>query len=946
MITEGLIALLLCHLDKEILFSKNDLVTVNGELDAAVSLKLGISRVAVDGSKSILDAAKVLTVLRTYGTKLGLEVVSSELRNVVGEYNLLNVKLLGDNRNEACVGGLIRLNVHLCHRLTVLDRSCVTACTAENHNVDNLVHVLLKILIDKALVCNRIVAEVDRNGCRLINRANKVAIDILGHEGDHGSSNLCDSNKSGVKSHICVNLIGGHILYPESLTATANVPVGKLVNKALKRTGSLGQLVVSKAAVNRLYGRVKLGKKPLIHYGKSGSVKCVLCGIKAVDVSIENVERIGVPECTHKLSLTLDNRITEEAVRKPGCRVGVEVPTDRVSAIGLKRLEGIDSVALGLRHLLTVLIKHVTENENVLIRSFVKDKGRNCHQRVEPTTGLVNTLGDEICRELALKHFLILKGIVPLCEGHRAGVEPTVDNLAYTLHLTATLITLDSNGVDEGTVKLNVVGTVVAHRLKLLDRADRMLVTALTLPDVKRSTPISVTGETPVLNVGKPITETTLTDILGNPVYGVIILNKVVTHLGHLDEPSVASIVNKRSVTSPAMRIIVLELGCGEELALLLKILNDHRISFLNKETCIGCFPRHLALAVNELNEGKTVSSTNLVIVLTECGGDMNDTCTVGHSNVVVCGDVMSLLALLFSTLSGAIPKSLVASTLKVKALHFFKDLVCGSTLLALNAAEDRVKKCLCHIVNVAVSRLYLTVGVGGVNAKRNVRGECPGCGCPCKEVSILVYTLKAYNGRSLFNRLIALCNLVRGKRSTASGAVRNDLKALVEQTLVPDLLKRPPLRLNKVVGVSNVGVFHISPETNCAGEVLPHSLVCPYRLLAMSDEGLKSVCLDLILAVDAKLLFNLKLNGETVSIPACLTKNASTLHGVVSGNHILDYSGKNVADMRLTVCGRGSIKEGVVFSTLTKLDRLLENALILPELSCLFFSFNEIQVR
>jgi hypothetical protein len=113
-----------------------------------------------------------------------------------------------------------------------------------------------------------------------------------------------------------------------------------------------------------------------------------------------------------------------------------------------------------------------------------------------------------------------------------------------------------------------------------------------------------------------------------------------------------------------------------------------------------------------------------------------------------------------------------------------------------------------------------------------------------------------------------------------------------------------------------------------------------------MADEGLEAVCLNLILTVNAELLLNLKLDGKTVGILACLTKNSAALHGLISGNHILNYSGENVADVGLTVCGRGAVKEGVVLAALTDSDRLLEDLVVLPELSGLLFSLNEIQVR
>ena len=259
-----------------------------------------------------------------------------------------------------------------------------------------------------------------RYGCRLINRANEVAIDILGHEGNEGRRCLSDGYEGGIEGEICVNLIGGHTLDPEALAAAAYVPVGKLVNKALKHARSLGNLVCAEVLVGSLDGGIELREYPLVHNREGGLIKRVLGGIEAVYISVENVERIGVPESTHILSLSLDNCLTEEAVGKPGCGVGVEVPADSVCTVCLESLKGVNGVALGLRHLLSVLIEDVSEDENVLVGRAVKDKSGYRHKRVEPAARLVNTLGDKVCGELRLENLLVLEGIVPLCEGHRA----------------------------------------------------------------------------------------------------------------------------------------------------------------------------------------------------------------------------------------------------------------------------------------------------------------------------------------------------------------------------------------------------------------------------------------------------------------------------------------------------------------------------------------------
>ena len=472
-----------------------------------------------------------------------------------------------------------------------------------------------------------------------------------------------------------------------------------------------------------------------------------------------------------------------------------------------------------------------------------------------------------------------------------------------------------------------------------------MAVTAGAFPDVKGSSPISVSRKTPVLNVLEPVTKAALTDRLGNPVDCVVVSDNILTHLGHLDEPGVACVVNKGSVTSPAMGVLVLKLGSGEELALAVEVCYNHGVSLLDEYACVGGLLSHLALAVNELNEGKAVLPAYLRVVLTECGRDMNDTRTVGHGYVAVADNVVSLELLPCRLAAGALEEGLILAVFKSRAGHSLEYLVCGSAVLALKAAENALEQCLCHIVGVAVARLNLAIGVLRVYAERNVRGKGPGGGCPSEEVCVLTHALEACNSRALLDSLISLCNLVRGEGSATAGAVGNDLEALVEKALVPDFLKRPPLGLDKVVCVGYVRMLHISPEADGAGEVLPHSLVGPDRLLTVCDERLKTVCLDLILAVDAELLLDLKLNGQTVSIPTRLTKHALALHRVISRNHILDNTGEDVTYMRLTVCGRGTVEEGVVLAARAHLNALLEYRVSLPECAGLLFSFHKIEV-
>ena len=180
----------------------------------------------------------------------------------------------------------------------------------------------------------------------------------------------------------------------------------------------------------------------------------------------------------------------------------------------------------------------------------------------------------------------------------------------------------------------------------------------------------------------------------------------------------------------------------------------------------------------------------------------------------------------------------------------------------------------------------------------------------------------------------------MRGERCAAARAVRNDLVALIEQALLPDLLECPPLRLDEVVLIRDVGVLHVGPETNDIGELLPHALVLPDGLTALLDERLDAVRLDLLLAVDAEL------DRQAVRIPASLPEDLLALHRSEARQHVLDDARQDMADMRLAVGRRRAIIEREGIATLTLVDCLLCDVVCFPEIADLFLALHEIQVR
>ena len=103
--------------------------------------------------------------------------------------------------------------------------------------------------------------------------------------------------------------------------------------------------------------------------------------------------------------------------------------------------------------------------------------------------------------------------------------------------------------------------------------------------------------------------------------------------------------------------------------------------------------------------------------------------------------------------------------------------------------SQHLIEQRLCHIISIAVRRLDLAVRLVRVHTQRHVARQRPGCRRPRQKIGVLAHNLKAHNRGALLDRLVALRHLLRGERSSAARAVGHDLKALVEQLLVPDLL-------------------------------------------------------------------------------------------------------------------------------------------------------------
>ena len=466
-----------------------------------------------------------------------------------------------------------------------------------------------------------------------------------------------------------------------------------------------------------------------------------------------------------------------------------------------------------------------------------------------------------------------------------------------------------------------------------------MDVPLLADPDGQRRAPVALAGQAPVHDVLQEVAHAAFLDVVGHPVDGAVVAHQLVAHGGHADEPRGAGVIEQRRVTAPAEGIVVRKGQSGQKQPAPAQVLDHLFVDLLGAFARPGRALHELALRVHQLHEGKLVVAAHARVVLAERRGDVHDAGAVGQRHIVVADHVPALFAGIAHALEAV--ERLVGHAAELGALHGLEHLALVRLL-----AKDGVQKRLRQDVGLPV-QLELTVVLMRVDAQGYVGGKCPRRGGPGENKGILTaYHFEADRGRNVADLLVALRDLVAGKRGAAAGAVGHDLEALVEQALFPDLLEAPPFGLDIVILVGDVGVLHIRPEGHAVGHFLPLVLVLPHALFALGDEGLDAVGLDLRLAVQAQQLFHLQLHRQAVGVPAGLAQHVLALHALEARNQVLDGARLNVADVRAAV-GRGrAVEEGKALRAVTVVEALFHDAFALPEVQHFLFALDEVHVR
>lgn len=100
-------------------------------------------------------------------------------------------------------------------------------------------------------------------------------------------------------------------------------------------------------------------------------------------------------------------------------------------------------------------------------------------------------------------------------------------------------------------------------------------------PQGNRITPVSISGKTPIFSLLKPVIEPFLLNWFRYPVSFMIIFHQVLLEICYLNEPSWYCFVNQRSVTSPAVWIVMNLCTTLDKSSFLLYVFNDDFVGLL-----------------------------------------------------------------------------------------------------------------------------------------------------------------------------------------------------------------------------------------------------------------------------------------------------------------------------------------------------------------------------
>mmetsp|Transcript_7226 Transcript_7226/g.14933 ORF Transcript_7226/g.14933 Transcript_7226/m.14933 type:complete len:362 (-) Transcript_7226:516-1601(-) len=326
-----------------------------------------------------------------------------------------------------------------------------------------------------------------------------------------------------------------------------------------------------------------------------------------------------------------------------------------------------------------------------------------------------------------------------LSVGHASRLEPAIKHLVDAFQGRSIRVFLRRNFelVHEFSVKISHLGA--GELLELGNAADAdHLAAVLVGPNWKGSSPESASGNSPVTSVLEPVVKSDLSDMFRNPSDIFVVFDNLVADFFHLDEPRGDRFVDERCIGSPAEWIRVHKHVLLDQTTALFDIGNQRVVGLLDVNA-LGDGNLFSEKTISIDGAGKvsslfdnSVGHANAEIVLSESG------CLVNNSGTGIVGDVGIGHDLEVGFRTREIVKEwLVSLSLEIGTHKSLFDGVqfighLGLPLFLVHGGIDLGKPRLGHDVSLVGFLVQdLDVFHFGVDAKRQVGGECPRGGRP-----------------------------------------------------------------------------------------------------------------------------------------------------------------------------------------------------------------------
>ena len=510
-----------------------------------------------------------------------------------------------------------------------------------------------------------------------------------------------------------------------------------------------------------------------------------------------------------------------------------------------------------------------------------------------------------------LEVFLVFKRIMFLGIRHGTAFEPAVQHFGNAGQHSA-IFARQSDLVHE--MLVNVGDLASGKFFQFLNGADTDRFPSIGVaPHRQRTAPVTVAADRPVAGIFQPFAETAFLDMFRDPVHLLVGGEHFRLDRFDADKPGGNRLVDQRGVVAPAMRITVLDRAAVDQFSFgfqtfhdrLVRIFHEHAFVFRNQRS-------EFAFRIDGADTGNAVGFAGDAVVFTEQRSGMNNTRTVFRADIIRVDDPVCAVG---DEVKAFLDLLIFAAFDQVAAFGFFAEEVReerfvthSQQIFAFAARRDfrhGVFLVICtetrfrqNVEIIAVLDFdIVNIRSGG---KRHVGRQSPRGGSPRQNVGVLFADYFEPDGNGVVdNFLVALIGFEVGQRRGAAGAVRQNLVAFVDQSLIPEILEHVPDGFH-VLGVHGaVSVAEIDPAAHAGYDGFPFGGVTENNGAAGLIEFGDAVIFDLFFAGKMKLFFHFIFNRQTVAVPAEGAVAVFAQHGLVTGNHVFNRTGEQMSVMR-----------------------------------------------